>query len=112
MLWDYMQKKMIAQNYENYAKKEIITGKGGKDKEKKFHHEYTTMLYTPDGKQLLVATNTGNIKIFNPETAKAEDGTNQEAMSIVEGEGEKKSSLRIENMIISDDGTLLACSDN
>ena len=50
MLWDYMQKKMIAQNYENYAKKETTTGKGGKDKDKKFHHEYTTMLYTPDGK--------------------------------------------------------------
>ena len=61
------------------------------------------MLFTPDGKQLLVAATDGTIKIFNPETAKEEELTSDK-LSVVDGDEKKVEKLRIQNMIITDDG--------
>lgn len=68
MLWHYMDKKrdFVGQSYENYSKDSRDMSKDGKSKA----IQYSCMEFTPDGKQLLVATSAGTILIFDPETAK------------------------------------------
>lgn len=94
ILWDYLKKdKPEGNNYEDYSR-----DTRGKDKDaRRVDVKYTCMQFTPDGSELLVARSDGQIIVIDPATAqKVALPTN---LVIKEG-----ASLRVLQMIVSDDG--------
>lgn len=126
MLWDYVKKDAFpGQSYENYSKESRDKGKERGKKEV----SYTCMEFTPDGEQLLIATTEGRIRIFDPDTAREfnnekmstddkYDGTRRRRnyqssnITVNDSTADDKKSIRIEQMIISEDGTFMATSDS
>jgi len=70
------------------------------------------MAFTPDGKQLLVATSIGSIIIIDPETSNQFKQPNINDLSVIDTSSDTTKVVKIEQIIVSDDGKFFACSDN
>jgi hypothetical protein len=68
------------------------------------------MAFTPDGKQLLVATSIGSIIIVDPETSNQFKQPNINDLSVIDTSSDTTKVVKIEQIIVSDDGKFFACS--
>jgi WD40 repeat protein len=106
ILWDYVKKDYYGQSYENYSKDSHEKSKDGKPS----GVSYSCMQFTPDGTQLMVATSSGNIIIFDPETAK--EIKQPTPICLMDDKEANNKNFKVTQMIISDDGLYCATSDS
>lgn len=98
-LWNYKTKEYLGHGYEDYSKESR-----DKAKDSKKSLQYTCIEFTPDGKELLVANTEGHIIILDPETAEQRTQPNHNPISIMLDSSEIKEAIRIEQLVISEDG--------
>ena len=104
ILWDYLKKdKPEGNNYEDFSK-----DSRGKGQDNKGGIKYSCMQFTPDGSELLIARSDGQIIVIDPVTAQK---VTLSTLLCISANETSNASLRVLQMIVSDDGQFFACSD-
>lgn len=102
IIWDYINKKNVSFQFEEYGKEKKSGDKKSDSADQKL---YTVMEFTPDGTELLVGQRDGAIKVFDPNTGKQKKMSQPLTCSY-----DKYPSIK--HLVVSEDGKYFATSDS